>query len=412
MDWHFSNPVVNLPGPPISDPAPGEQTRLGASQHGAVVKRQDLVDQLAVEATFRCEAFPFPVASPACQAAPGESQPDRVFPVSQHRIHRTLQALALADGPEMPHFVDGQSLDRRHEQPTAGVHLQLASSSRLWKTWIRCIEAHACVPHDGKPLKVVHPQVAASIATDAHPFSGRQAVRLAEHGHPLAGHPAQPGAAPVPHSIRLQQDAVRTRTIGAGRPVQRPEGGTVRAGRCCCHDETAVRRDECLALAVELDGTVAVDACALKGHCFEAIAFLLVEPTPVSDQHTPIRHLAQTQDHVVWKALGWPVTLKPLTVVAEHAVLGSSPQKACPILKEHLHGGIGQPVLRSVVAEAVLLRLDGRGRSQARQDGREAQERRPPHSVKMVPRRGHPPRCNTAHQRWGREGLRTCRDGP
>ena len=81
----------------------------------------------------------------------------------------------------------------------------------------------------------------------------------------------------------------------------------------------------------------------------------------------------------MWKTLDRPVTLKPLTVVAEHSVFGSGPHKACPILKEHFDGGIGQSVFRSVVAETVLLRLSRHSESHARQSREEGRERCPQH---------------------------------
>jgi len=53
-----------------------------------------------------------------------------------------------------------------------------------------------------------------------------------------------------------------------------------------------------------------------------------------------------------------------LTVVAEQAVLGGRPQEAGAILKQDFNRQVGEAVLGSVIAEAVLLSLDGSGAGQ------------------------------------------------
>src|SRR3984893_16881485 len=131
---------------------------------------------------------------------------------------------------------------------------------------------------------------------------------------------------------------MRIRTVRACRAGQQPEGHRARAGLACRDDETPVCRDEGSTLAVELDGTVAVDSGALQGDRRETTPVLLVKATPVASQQTSGRGLAETQDDVVWQTVEGPVTLEPLTVVAKHPIFGSGPHEADPILKKDFDG--------------------------------------------------------------------------
>ena len=366
---HAADAIVLLPAPPAVDLPPGEQTGFGPGQHFAVAERQNLINQLAFQTRGGREAFPLAVASPPRQASSRKPQPNRILSVAQDGVHGALQALSLAHGSEAWTIADGQAFDRRHEQTAEGVHRQLASTSRLGKAWVRGIEALASASHDRERPEVVHPQIAASVAADAHPISGRQAVRLAEHGRFLTGRPTQPCAAAEPHVVSLEEHAVGVWTAGAcglGQQPVRPHGSRLVRWP---DNETAVGRDEGLAPTVKLNGAVAVDACALERHGYEAIAILLVEPAPIPGQHVSIWSLAKTQSDLARKPLGRSVTLKPLTVVTEHAVFGPSPHKAGPILKEHLDGGVRQAVLHAVVAKTVLLCGRRRGQRQAGQEG-------------------------------------------
>ena len=144
-------------------------------------------------------------------------------------------------------------------------------------------------------------------------------------------------------------------SISAARSSQQSKSQGAGVGWSRHDTETAIRSDEGPGPAVELDCAVAVDTGAVQGHRSETIPVLLVEPGPIPDQHASVRGFAETQNDVAWKTLGRPVPLKVLTVVAEHAVFGSGPHEADPILKQHFDGGVGQPVLRAVVAETVLL---------------------------------------------------------
>src|SRR5579864_6682968 len=146
MDWQTSNPAILLPGPFVAGPPPDEKTSLRAGEHRAIRQGQDLVDQFASEAARRREAFPFAIAPPSREAATGEPQPDRILPVSQHRVDRTLHALGLPNGSEVRSVVDDEALHCRDEQTAVSVHLQLAASRRLGKTWIRGIEAQMARP--------------------------------------------------------------------------------------------------------------------------------------------------------------------------------------------------------------------------------------------------------------------------
>ena len=64
-----------------------------------------------------------------------------------------------------------------------------------------------------------------------------------------------------------------------------------------------------------------------------------------------------------------------LTVKAKQAVLGGRPQEAGAILKEDLDCQVGEAILGSVIAEAVLLPVDGCGSGHPDQEGRATQSR-------------------------------------
>jgi hypothetical protein len=272
-------------------------------------------------------------------------------------------------------FVDGQAFDRWHQQPAPGVHFHLAPAGRLRKPWIRGIEVRASAPHHGELLQVVHPQIAAAIAADTHPFSLWETLCLAEEGDLLSCPAAQTGAAAVPQGTCLQENSVRVRAVCAGRRGEQAKGKTAAFHRSCRHDKATHCADEGSAFAVELDRTVAVYASARERYSFKTVALLLVEAPPVPRQQASIRRLAETQGYLVRKTLSRPVALKPLAIVTEHAVFRSGPQKARPILKEDFHGQIGQTIFCSVIAETVLLGLYRHSESEAGEGGGETQDR-------------------------------------
>src|SRR5579863_43337 len=107
---------------------------------------------------------------------------------------------------------------------------------------------------------------------------------------------------------------MRAGTVSADRPGQQPESQPAGGGPCCRHDETSVGGDKGPAMAVELDGSIAVSAGVQQGHRFKTIAFLLVEPAPVACEYVSIGRLAETQDDLAGKTFDGPVTLKPLAV--------------------------------------------------------------------------------------------------
>ena len=190
------------------------------------------------------------------------------------------------------------------------------------------------------------------------PARGRPTRRIPSPDLPLIRHN------PVPQPNHTSFPSRNTPCVSApSAPEGRASSRKVRAigvGWSRDHDQTPIRSDEGPGPAVELDCAVAVDAGAVQGHRSETIPVLLVEPGPVPGQHASIRGFAETQNDVAWKTLGRPEPLKVLTVVAEHAVFGSGPHEADPILKQHFDGGVGQPVFRAVVAETVLLGRRGR----------------------------------------------------
>jgi hypothetical protein len=98
---------------------------------------------------------------------------------------------------------------------------------------------------------------------------------------------------------------------------------------------------------------------------------LPVEARPVSGQQTPVRRFPETQHDLARQTLGRSIALEALAIVAKHAVFRSGPQKTRSILKEDLHGQVGQTVFLSVIPETVLLRIGRDSESEAGEDSRE-----------------------------------------
>src|SRR5271157_4528418 len=217
----------------------------------------------------------------------------------------------------MPPLVDGQAFNCRDPQPAATLHSHLPSASSLWKARVRGIEARASAPHNGELLQVVHPKVAASITANTHPFSLGKTLCLAEVCNLPSCHPAKAGAASVPQDTGLQENSVCVRPVCThrrGEPAKRKSATFLWS---CGYDEATDCTDKSSARAVKQNCTIAVYSAARERHFFKVIALLLEEARPVSCQEAAIRRLAETQDHVVGKTLTWPITLKPLAIVAE-----------------------------------------------------------------------------------------------
>jgi len=149
---------------------------------------------------------------------------------------------------------------------------------------------------------------------------------------------------------------MRARSAGAGGRGEQAKGQTAACVRQRGFDEAALRGDKSPTDAIKNHPAVAVYAAVPRqGHFFEPVPPLLVDPPPVSRQHTAIRRLAEAYHYFVGKTLGRPETLKLLAVKPEQPVFSARPQKPRPILEENFYRQVGEAILGSVVAKTVLL---------------------------------------------------------
>jgi hypothetical protein len=68
--------------------------------------------------------------------------------------------------------------------------------------------------------------------------------------------------------------------------------------------------------------------------------------------------------------LGLPVWLKTNAIVAKDAVLGAEPEESPAVLEERSDGEIGQPLIHTVILEAVLLSMRQCAREECQRDHR------------------------------------------